>query len=101
MIAVPLNTVTVFTDPTIVLKVGDHPFITRDSAVSYNEMIVFPSPLLDDLEAMSVKKDDPSFVRYEPCNEKLRKKLIDGAFASQLASRNALDELARALQDNG
>lgn len=101
LIAVPLNTVTIHTDPTVVLKVGDHPFIKHDSAVSYNEMRAFPLLMLDELEGMSMKSHDPSFVRSEPCDPELLKKLVDGAFASQLASRKLIEKLTRALDENG
>lgn len=36
VVAVMVRTVTRFTDPTLVLKAGDHPFIRHDSAVHYS-----------------------------------------------------------------
>ncbi len=36
VVAVMLRTVTGFTDPTVVLKPGEHPFIRHDSAVHYS-----------------------------------------------------------------
>jgi hypothetical protein len=36
VVAVMLRTVTRFTDPTLVLKSGDHPFIRHDSAVHFS-----------------------------------------------------------------
>lgn len=36
VVAVMLRTVTRFTDPTVVLKPGDHPFVRHDSAVHYS-----------------------------------------------------------------
>jgi hypothetical protein len=93
LIAVPLNTITIYTDQTLILTQGDHPFISHDSSVSFDRTRDFPEPLLHQLEAMGPTR----FTRRETCSKELLSRLQEAAFKSDMIKPKYITLLAWAL----
>jgi hypothetical protein len=84
ILTVSLNTKSDFTDPTLILNVGDHPFIKRETAVSYDEMLCIEVDKLSELERMNDGRPDRdrTFIRHRRVSADLLNRIIDGAFKS-------------------
>ena len=73
-----------YSESTVVLKIGDHPFITRESVVYYSD-----ARRLNLRELEEALKGSHSFVcqQREPCGGALLQKIQEGLLASCLVKR--------------
>ena len=95
VLAVPLNTVTMYTDQTLVLNAEDHPdFITHATSVSYDNMRDFEETALHKLEAMG----PTLFARRADCSSDLLKRVQDLAFKSDMIKPKYETMLSLALE---
>ncbi len=94
IIAVPLNTVILLTDRTVLLHPGDHPFIRHETAVNYDLMDVFPTSLLEILEQ---RQAAANFVRREPMQADVLARIIQGGLISDLAPKRMVRKLTARL----
>ena len=78
ILAVPLNTLNMQTDTTLVLQPGDHPFIRHDTSVSFNLLVAFNVEMITRLEEMKGEH----FQRHVPVTADLLKRIIKGALHS-------------------
>jgi hypothetical protein len=99
ILTVSFNTRTHLTDPTIILNVGDHPFIAHETVVSYDEMLCVRTDLLEQLEAMNQSRlsTDRTFRRHQPVSPHLLDRIIQGAFVSELAPKGLIRQLKERL----
>jgi hypothetical protein len=89
LIVVPVNTLQDWTDKTVILQVGDHPFITRPSSVSYNWTRSFPISLLRQLEEAS-QRTAPGFRSFDhevPVPDELLERITEGALTSRMTPK--------------
>lgn len=94
VIAVPLNTVTMYTDQTLILSPRDHPaFITHETSVSYDNVRDFDEPMLHQLEKMKAT----AFARREDCSAELLTRVQELAFKSDLIKPKYEKMLSEAL----
>jgi hypothetical protein len=94
VIAVPLNTVTMYTDQTLILSPQDHPaFIKHETSVSYDYVRDFEESLLHKLEKMKAT----TFARREECSAELLTRVQELAFKSDLIKPKYENMLAEAL----
>ena len=95
LLVVSFNTVTLYTDTTLQLGPGDHPFITRATAVSFDTMNTFPVDQLDALEKLCLAGQGNSFRRHDPVSADLLARIVAGALKSDLTPKR----MARALKE--
>lgn len=93
-IAVPLNTATLLTDRTVLLQPGDHPFVTRETSVSYDLLHQFDVEKLLQLERLSSASQQTLFERRQRVRTEVLQRLVDGARVSDLAPK----KMARVLE---
>lgn len=93
ILAVPLNTLTHKTDRTVVLNPGDHPFVGRPTAVSFDLLAVLSTDLLAELEAEASRKLFPSFRRHAAIKADLLERIINGALNSPMTPEGMVREL--------
>jgi hypothetical protein len=95
VIVVSFNTVRGWTDRTLVLQPGDHPFITRETSVSYNRVTRISVAELSKKEAdnQSLAPNFRSFLRQTPVSTDLLQKIRDGAVASPLTPKGMKREV--------
>lgn len=94
ILAVPLNTVTAFTDRTLILHAGEHPFIKHETAVAYDRMREIDVASLTELERVSLQARDPLFARRESVVPALLARLQQGALQSDLAPIKLVKKLS-------
>lgn len=97
VIIVSFNTVTAFTDPTLILNDNDHDFIEHPTAVSYDRTIIKAVPELEVKEAANANwhPNFRTFRRHEPASPELLTRLLAGAIASPLISKAVKAEIRR------
>jgi hypothetical protein len=83
VLIVPLNSTTILTDNTVIMELGDHPFIKRSSSVSYNLIQVMAVADLENMESNRDSKLQEVFKRHEPASAELVKRIVDGALKSE------------------
>ena len=81
VIVVSFNTPTPYTDPTLILRPGDHPFFNRDTAVSYNYAREI---LVSTLEQSELSGNQDAFKRRRPVPEHVYRVIVGGALRSEL-----------------
>jgi hypothetical protein len=99
VIAVSINTVTEWTDRKLILTTGDHPYIRRDSAVSFNRVDAFPLSVLIAAEAAS-KACAPGFRTFDhdvPVSPELLDRVTRGALSSPRTPKGMKREIRRRL----
>jgi hypothetical protein len=79
ILAVQLNTWTSLADPTVILEVGDHSFVTRKTFVNYGRMSELQVDPLLKLEAL---RSEAYFQRHARCNTDLLERIVQGALQS-------------------
>jgi hypothetical protein len=95
IVAVPLNTKTTYTDPTLTLRVGDHPFVNRETSVSYDRMREFR---IAELYALSVIKADIQYFSWHAdCDPRLLETLTYNAYISNRSTPKMLGILTNML----
>ena len=87
ILAVPFNTVTSTTDTTLVLEPGEHPFINRKTAVSFDLLMEIEVDKLDKLEQLSALGQGSKFQRHSPTSDNLLQRIVDGALKSDLTPK--------------
>lgn len=89
VVIVTLNTVQQWTDNTVVLQPGDHPFINRNTAVSYRQVRVFDYTFLSQIEVayQNVNPSISNFRRHTPVSPPLLDRIIQGALVSPLIAK--------------
>ena len=97
ILTVPLNTRTINTDSTVVLSPGDHPFVVRATAVSYDLMASMPVNQLLELEKLSLHSSGDSFRRHQPVDPGPFERIVEGVFLSDLTPKRMVREMARRL----
>jgi hypothetical protein len=97
ILTVPLNTLTINTDTTVVLSPGDHPFVVRATAVSYDLMSSMPVNQLLELEKLNRRSVGDSFRRHQPINPELLERIVEGVFRSDLTPKRMVREMAERL----
>ena len=88
-IVVSVNTVKSWTDQTLVLEIGDHPYISRSSAVSFNRAAFRTQSELLSYEVISLQYA-PGFRCFDwdvPVDPVLLERLIQGALDSLLTPK--------------
>jgi hypothetical protein len=94
VLAVPLNTVTIYTDQTLILNREDHPeFIRHSTSVSYDNIRDFEVAHLYLLENMG----PTLFERRGDCSVELLKRVHDLAFESDMIKPKYEKMLSEAL----
>ncbi len=84
---VPFNTVTINTDRTLILAPGDHPFVTRQTAVSFDLLLSIEVDKLSQLEALCAAGKGTGFQRHSPTSPALLNRIIKGALQSDLTPK--------------
>ena len=96
ILAVPFNTLNLQTDTTLVLQPGDHPFVTRETSVSFNLLISFNTEMIVKLEEMKGEH----FQRHVPATPDLLKRIIKGALQSDETPKGMVRALKQRLRIN-
>jgi hypothetical protein len=78
-------------DNTVVLRQGDHPYITKDSVVRYGDALIVDARDLDGLLKRHAAKG------HDPCSQNLLKRILDGAIASPFTSKKIADFCKKSL----
>ena len=73
-------------DQTTILKVGDHPFITKDSIVLYQDARIVPRASL-----LNALKSGKGCSQHAQCPQALMERLKVGVFASDWTPNNVID----------
>jgi hypothetical protein len=72
-------------DNTVVLRSGDHPFITRDTVIRYSDALIVDARVLDGfLKTRAAKPRDP-------CSPELLKRILGGAIASAFSPKKIVE----------
>lgn len=81
---VPLNTLRDDSDRTVILDVGDHPFVNRSTVVSYHRARKVPTHEFHQLEQNLTASWNPSavFTRHAPVSDDLYRRILRGAIES-------------------
>lgn len=98
ILAVPFNTVTSMTDTTLILEPGEHPFINRRTAVSFDLLREMEIDKLDKLEQLCASGLGDRFQRHSPASEDLLKRIIEGALKSDLTPKGMVKALKARLE---
>lgn len=94
ILAVPFNTVTSITDTTLILQPGEHPFITRQTTVSFDLLMEIKVEMLDQLEQLCARGLGDQFQRHSPTSDDLLERIVEGALQSDLTPKG----MAKALK---
>ncbi len=98
ILAVPFNTVTSTTDTTLILEPGEHPFINRKTAVSFDLLMEIEVDKLAKLEQLSASGQANKFQRHSPASDDLLKRIIEGALTSDLTPKAMVKALKARLE---
>ena len=78
-------------DQTVILKVGDHPYITHDSIIFYADARIVPVTPIEE----GLKMNTPIFRKLESCSTELIKRISEGVFASDFTPNKVIDYCAK------
>jgi hypothetical protein len=78
-------------DNTVVLRPGDHPFISKDSVIRYGDALIVDGRDLDGFLKRHKAKG------HDPCSPNLVKRILDGAIASPFTSKKIADFCKKSL----
>jgi hypothetical protein len=78
-------------DTTVVLRSGDHPYITKDSVIRYGDALIVDARDLDGLLKKHAAKG------LDRCSPNLLKRILDGAIASPFTSKKIADFCKKSL----
>ena len=89
VVIVSFNTAQDWTDKTVVLQVGEHPFIERETSVNFQLAQVVPIVHLERMEQRNapLAPNFSTFRRHAPASAQLIEKLIQGCLASPLTPK--------------
>ena len=96
-IAVPLNTTRFLSDTTVLLQSGDHPFINRETSVSYDLLHQFYVDQLLQLEGMGPASGQLLFEMRQRMRPDILQRLVAGALQSDLAPKKLVRMLGAML----
>ena len=100
ILAVPFNTMTSRTDSTLILSPGDHPFINRTTAVSFDLLMSIEVDKLSKLEEMRAAGIGILFERHAPATSTLLTRIIKGALQSDETPKGMVRALKERLGIN-
>ena len=89
VVLVSFNTSRSWTDKTVLLQVGEHPFIDRETTVNFQMAQVLPVALLEQMEQRNanIHPNFATFRRHEAASAQLIEKLVQGCLASPLTPK--------------
>lgn len=100
ILAVPFNTVTSMTDSTLILEPGDHPFINRKTAISFDLMLEIEVDKLEKLDQLNSSGQAERFRRNTAALIDLLNRIIEGALKSDITPKKMLKSLKARLGIN-
>lgn len=80
-VAIANMTSTYVADKTVILEIGDHPFITKTSYINYSEATVVPVEQLQ-----NIVEEDPAARHRRDCSPELLKRIRDGVNTSEFVT---------------
>ena len=102
VVVVSFNTAQNWTDKTVVLQVGEHPFISRQTSVNFQLAQIIPVVVLEQIEQRNANlhPNFSTFHRQDAASQALVEKLIQGTLDSPLTPKH-IKKTVRARTSSG